>query len=369
MRPPPFRLERYYAAHEFSVGYQLSSSDCETHSVHEILTMAPGSEQALLDLRLGYPEPPGHPELRSAIATLYDGGVRPDDLVVHCGAEEAILTFMSAALEPGDRVVVHTPCYQSLAELPRAMGCEVIEWEAREENAWRLDLGELERFASKPLKAVVVNTPHNPTGWHMERDEWDRLLAFTRDRGILLFADEVYRFLEHDPKDRLPAAADFGPHAVSLGVMSKSFGLPGLRIGWLAIRDQRLRERVMMMKDYTTIASSAPAELIAAIAIRNRDPILDRNRRIAIGNLQLLEEFFVRHASRFEWVRPAAGVIAFPRVFDGDADELCRRAREEADVLLLPGTLYGERWASHFRVGFGRRTMNFALHEWERVLG
>ena len=151
MRPRPFLLERYYAKYEFSVEHMLSSSDCESHAVHEILAMAPGSEKALLDLRLGYSESQGHPELRGAIASLYHG-VAPDDVVVHCGAEEAILTFYSAALEPGDHVIVHTPAYQSLLELPRAMGCRVSEWKARPENGWRLDLDELKRLASTPAK-------------------------------------------------------------------------------------------------------------------------------------------------------------------------------------------------------------------------
>jgi len=367
MRPAPFLLERYYAEYEFTVGHQLSSSDCETHSIHEILALAPGSEQALLNLTLAYPETQGHPELRGAISSLYDG-ISPDDIVVHSGAEEAILTFMCGFLEPDDRVVVHTPAYQSLAELPRTLGCRVTEWKARRENGWRLDLDELDRITSAPTKLVVINTPHNPTGWLMNKADFRKLMELSNDRGFVVFADEVYRFLEHDETQRLPAAAEVDPRAISLGVMSKSFGLPGLRIGWLIVRDPDVRQRVLAMKDYTTIAASAPSELIAAIAIRNARTILDRNRRIALGNLHLLDDFFVRHASMFEWVRPDAGVIAFPRLRQGDANEFCRRAVSRADVLLVPGSLFGDEWSRHFRIGFGRRSMNFALKELESIL-
>jgi aspartate/methionine/tyrosine aminotransferase len=367
MKPNPFLLERYYAKYEFSIGHQLSASDCESHSVHEILALAPGSEKALADLRLGYTESQGHPELRGAIATLYEG-VSPEDVVVHSGAEEAILTFFSAALEPGDHVIVHTPAYQSLVELPRAMGCRVTEWKVRPENGWRLDLDELERIASTPTKVVVLNTPHNPSGWLMGRADFDRLLAFTRERGILLFSDEVYRGLEHDESQRLPAAVEAAPDAVSLGVMSKSYGLPGLRIGWLVVRDAALRERVLAMKDYTTICASAPSELIAAIALRNHAQILDRNRRIAIGNLHLLDAFFDEHGSLFDVVRPRAGVLVFPRLKRGDADAFCHRAATEFDVLLLPGSVFGEEWKDHVRIGFGRRSMNFALRQLEAML-
>jgi len=184
--------------------------------------------------------------------------------------------------------------------------------------------------------------------------------------GIVLFGDEVYRELEHDPADRLPAACDLDPNAVSLGSISKSYGLPGLRIGWLVTRDAALREAIMRIKDYTTICSSAPSEVLTALALRNRELLVERNRGIVQRNLPELDEFFERHAETFDWIRPVASPIGFPRVRGvGDVDDFCERMAASG-VLLLPGTVYDE--PDHVRVGFGRANLPEALAVLETVL-
>ena len=183
----------------------------------------------------------------------------------------------------------------------------------------------------------------------------------------MLFGDEVYRELEHDPRDRLPAACDLDEHAVSLGSISKSYGLPGLRLGWLVTRDAAIREAIMRMKDYTTICSSAPSEVLTALALRNRQLLLDRNLELVARNLPLLEAFFDRHPDTFEWVRPTASPIGFPRVKGvADVDEMCARLAD-LGVLLLPGSVYDE--PGHVRVGFGRANLPEALALLEACLG
>jgi aspartate/methionine/tyrosine aminotransferase len=174
-----------------------------------------------------------------------------------------------------------------------------------------------------------------------------------------VFSDEVYRELEHDPAARLPAACDEYERAVSLGSISKSYGLPGLRIGWIATRDGALRDAVGSLKDYTTICSSAPSELLTALALRNRHVLLDRNLAIVRRNLPLLDGFFERHAETFEWVRPAASPIGFPRVRGiSDVARYCARLAG-IGVLLLPGSVYDQ--PEHVRIGFGRANMPEAL--------
>src|SRR5208337_147231 len=180
----------------------------------------------------------------------------------------------------------------------------------------------------------------------------------------LLFSDEVYRGLERDPDDRLPPACDESPRAVSLGVMSKTYGLPGLRIGWVATRNTALRTRMAELKDYTTICASAPSEFLAEVALRHAEQLARRSCGIIDGNLGLLDGFFARHAGMFSWHRPKAGPIAFPRFLKGDAEELCRTARETSGVLLAPGRLFGGP-SGNFRIGFGRRSMPEALAEFE----
>jgi aspartate/methionine/tyrosine aminotransferase len=366
MKIPPFALERYFASHEFNVRYLLCASDCESVDIGELLALEPGAEERFRGLRLGYTESPGSPSLRGAIAALY-AGTGPEQVLVHSGAEEAIFLFMHAALQPGDRLVVQTPCYQSLTEVARSIGCTVDPWPLREEHGWSADPRELRRLIGRRTRAVVINSPHNPTGFQLSRELLEELVRLAEERGFLLFSDEVYREAEHRPEDRLPAACDLSEACVSLGVMSKSYGLPGLRIGWLATRNARLLEAVAALKDYTTICSPAPSQFLAELALRHRQALLGRNLELIRGNLRLLDAFFARQEGRFAWLRPMAGPVAFPRLKGEEVEGFCDRLREGSGVLLLPGSVFGDR-DNHFRVGFGRANLPEALARLERML-
>ena len=359
MHFPPFRLERFFARHEFTVEHVLCGSDCESVSVGELLALEPGAGEALAALRLGYTESPGAPELRREIAGLYET-IQPDDVLVFSGGEEAIFALMHVAFEPGERLFVHFPAYQSLHEVARARGCEAVLWRAREEDGWALDPSfvrwQLLRGGAAPARAMVVNSPHNPTGAVLARDTLDELVALAREERLLLVSDEVYRFLELREEDRLPAACDLDETAVSLGVLSKSFGLPGLRIGWVATRNRLLLERLAAFKDYTTICTSAPSELLAALALRHRHRLLERNRELIGANLARLDDFMARRRDLLEWVRPAAGPVAYPALrIDEGANAFCARLLEKSGVLLLPGSVFDEADHRHLRIGFGRK--------------
>jgi aspartate/methionine/tyrosine aminotransferase len=367
MKLPPFELERFFAEYEFKVEYMLSGSDCESFSIEEILALGTSAEADFSQHRLGYTESRGDPKLRRAISKLYRG-VGEGEILVHAGAEEAIFLFMHAMLKPGDHVVVHWPCYQSLVEVPRSIGCDVTFWEAREEAGWALDIDELSDAVRPDTKAVFINTPHNPTGYLMPEVEFLAVSDLARDKGMLLFSDEVYRESEHDPAHRLPAACDLGPHAVSLGVMSKTYGLPGLRIGWLAAQNREILDRMAQLKDYTTICSSAPSEFLATTALENRAALVERNLGIIRTNLELLDPFFETHGDRFSWIKPRAGSIGFPRLRQGEVEGFVKELVEKAGVLLLPGTVFRDE-GNHFRLGFGRRNMPEALARLEEFLG
>jgi aspartate/methionine/tyrosine aminotransferase len=360
---PPFQLERYFARYEFNVRHLLCSSDCESVTVNDLLSLEAGAADALEHLWLGYTESRGAPALRQAIGRLYDT-IGPDQVLVHSGAEEAIFLFMHAALAPGDHVIVHWPCYQSLHEVARSIGCEVTFWQAGEDRGWSLDPDDLMSHIRSTTRAVIINTPHNPTGWLMPRDEFRHLNRILDERDILLFSDEVYRELEYSTDDRLPAACDLSERAVSLGVMSKTYGLPGLRIGWVATRNAGINARMAALKDYTTICNSAPSELLAEIALRHRQGLIRRNLAIITANLKILDDFFGRYASTFAWVRPKAGPIAFVHLKDGAVESFCHELVRRKGVLLLPGNLYGHH-GNHFRIGFGRQDMPAALEALE----
>jgi aspartate/methionine/tyrosine aminotransferase len=362
----PFAIERFYAQHEFTTRFMLSSSDCESTTIGELLALDPAAHEALLAQRLGYTEDTGAPYLRATIASLYER-VEPDDVLVLTAAEEGIFTAYHALLRPGDRVVVETPCYGSALEVARSAGAEVVEWYRRFEDGWRHDVDELERLLEPDTRLLYVNTPHNPTGTQMPRAVLDRVVELARDRGAVLFSDEVYRELEHDPAARLPAACDLAERAISLGSISKTYGLPGLRLGWIVVRDEELREAIRGLKHYTTICSPAPSELLVDLALRHRAVLVERNLGLVHRNLPLLDAFLGEHAELFDWVRPTAGPIGFPRVLaDVDVYAWCEELAQRADVLLLPGDVYAE--PRHVRLGFGRANMPEALEQLRRHL-
>lgn len=366
MQLPPFRLERYFARYEFSTQFLLCSSDCESMPIRDLLALEPEAAERFLDLRLGYTESPGAPTLRREIARLYTT-IEPEQVLVHSGAEEAIFLFMHAALKAGDHLVVHAPGYQSLAEVARGIGCAVTPWRADESDGWALDPEALRKALRPATRAIVLNTPHNPTGYLMRRDLFQEVHRIAEERGLLLLSDEVYRESEHDPSARLPAACDLGRQAVSLGVMSKTYGLPGLRIGWIATRNAELVARMQVLKDYTTICNSAPGEFLAELALRHRQRLAGRNLALIARNLAIVEALFARHADRFAWVRPQAGPIAFPRLIGGEVEAFCHDLVTTANVLLMPGTVY-EEGSSHFRIGFGRADLPEAVARLEAFL-
>jgi aspartate/methionine/tyrosine aminotransferase len=363
---PPFKLERYFAKYEFQTEYLLCTSDCESMPIAELLAMEEGAADKFQQVWLGYTESQGGPALRTEICRLYET-IQPEEILVHSGAEESIFLFMFAAFREGDHVIIHSPSYQSLTEVARAAGCEVSPWQAREENNWAPDLDELHHLRQPHTKAIIINTPHNPTGYLMGREDYEAVHRFAQENDLLLFSDEVYRESEYDLSTRLPAACDLGDHAISLGVASKTYGLAGLRIGWIATKNQRIYEKMASLKDYTTICNSAPSEFLAEVAMRNRAKLAERNLGIIKGNLAVMDAFFSRHAGLFRWIRPEAGSMAFPRLLRGDVEEFCDRLAKEAGVLLLPGSIYDDSH-NHFRLGMGRKNLPQAVQKLEMYL-
>ncbi|MBI4927377.1 MAG: aminotransferase class I/II-fold pyridoxal phosphate-dependent enzyme [Anaerolineae bacterium] len=357
MKPAPFALERYFARHEFSARYLLSPSDCESPTMHDLLALGDAETRGLWDrLTLGYTESPGHPLLRETAAAQYAGlGAQH---ILTAAPEEAIFIAMNVLLEPGDRVILLTPAYQSLGEVARALGCRVEAWSLRVENgAWALDLPRLRALLAEPARLVVVNFPNNPTGTLPTAQEWRELTALVERAGAWLFADEMYRMLELDPARRLEPACLMGERAVSLAGLSKAHGLPGLRTGWLACRDRKFLADCQAFKDYTTICAAAPAEILSIIALRAGDTLLERNRARVAENLAAARAFFQARPQRYAWLEPDGGSIAFPRRLAQPAgmawaDDLVQRL----GVMVVPGSLFAYDDA-HFRVGLGRANL------------
>jgi aspartate/methionine/tyrosine aminotransferase len=343
----------------------LSSSDAESRTIQELLDLEPassgkaGAHEQFLEHWCGYTESPGAPYLREVIAAIYKG-IHPDDVLVVAAAEEAIFVFYHALAGPGDHVVVETPCYESALEVARSTGAQISEWRRNYEDGWAHDLAALEKLLQPNTKIVYINTPHNPTGLLMRPDVFQHVLKLASARGIIVFCDEVYRELEHNPANRLPAACELYECAVSLGSMSKSYGLPGLRLGWLVSKDRELLRRCLEFRYYTTICSSAPSEFLTALALRHREKLAQRNREIVLSNLPLLDAFFRQHSQLFSWVRPDASPIGFVHFKpQREVTAFCEQVVRDSGVLLLPGTVYDQ--PRHIRFGYGRKNMPEAL--------
>ncbi|MDJ0625942.1 MAG: aminotransferase class I/II-fold pyridoxal phosphate-dependent enzyme [Candidatus Caenarcaniphilales bacterium] len=363
MQIPAFKLERFFSKYEFAAPYLLCSSDCESFTVNEILQLE-DAHSKFCNLSLGYTESKGSIKLREEISKIYSK-ISPEQLLVHAGAEEAIFVFMNIFLQPQDEVIVQCPCYQSLSQIAESLGCCVKPWISKEENNWELDFDSLRSLINERTKLIVINSPHNPTGYLMSKNKLNELIEIAKENKIFLFSDEVYRELEYCEEDRLPSVCDLYENAISLGVMSKTYGLAGLRIGWIASQHSEIVEQMAIFKEYTSICNSGPSEFLAEIALRNRLQLVNRNIGIIKSNLLLLDEFFHQYSNLFNWQKPKAGSIAFPSINNAnDIEDFCLKLVKEAGVLLLPGNYYN--WHNHsfnsnFRIGFGRKNVNQSI--------
>lgn len=373
MTLPDFHLEVYFSRWEFAAKHVLTASDAQSMSLAELLALGTDADrEAFGRLSLGYVPTWGGDDLRQAIAATYDT-LEPEDVLAYAGAEEGLFWLMQEAAGPGDHIILTVPNYQSMETVALATGAQVSGLVLRPGNGWVLDLEELEKLLRPTTRLVAVNFPNNPSGAVPDHATFQALVGLCEERGIRLFCDEVHRGLELDPTRRLAQAADLSPTAVSLNVMSKSYGLAGLRVGWLATRDRALLARLERRKHYTSICNSAPGEFLTTLALKHGEAIQARNRAIIARNLPLFDTFFARWPDLFEWERPQGGCICFPRYSGADGVEtFCQSLVEQEGVFFAPASLFRSSLAQtptdRFRVGVGRTDPEPALEAFERFL-
>lgn len=369
MKPTEFKLEKYFVKHEFSAPYLLCASDVETLSLKELLSMADKESLTLWEnLRLGYTEVPGHPLLRKEIAKLYQN-VSENGVGTFAGAEEGIFAVINVLVRPGDHVIVPVPCYQSHITLPEELGAEVSNLPMREKDGgWTFEIEDLDKLIKPNTRLIVTTFPSNPASVHIDRSILEKIIKSAEKVGAYLLSDEVYRFSEHKEGISLPPAADLYKKAISIGVMSKTFGLAGLRIGWVATQDEELLKACLDFKCYLSLCNSGPSEILALMALRAKEKILKRNLNIILSNLELLDRFFQKYFQLFSWKRPKAGSTAFPKLLASiSIDEFADDLREKEGVMILPASQY-DFPGNYFRLGFGRKDMPEALSRLERYI-
>ena len=366
MNIAPFETERFFAHYEFSTPYQLCNSDCESISISELLSLAGGSLEEFGRERLIYTETQGNPELRKAIAGMYQS-VTADDVIVLGTPVEGIYLTARTLLEPGDEVVVLTPAYDALINMFEHVVGEqnVKRWEFKGvAGSWQLNLDELRGLITGKTRMLVVNFPHNPTGYLPTLDFQQALAKLVEEHDLWLFCDEMYLGLNHAGTPAIPSAADITEKSITLSGLSKTYGLPGLRCGWLTVQDPALRENIINWKHYTSICAPVPSEYLSLAALRVWEVLRDRNIARIHENLELADAFFDRWPNLFTWYRPLSGSTALIRYNVPSVSAVAEVLAEQEGVLIQPaGMLGGDD--QHMRFGFGRDSFGVALARFE----
>ena len=362
---PEFRLETHFSKWEFKARFHMTASDAESLSLRDLLAMAsPEDREAFEGMWLGYTETFGAPDLREEIARTY-ARQSASDILCFAGASEGIFAANQVILEPDSHAIVVTPNYQSHETLPVAI-CEATGVPLDANDNWSLDIDRVAAAIRPNTRLVTINFPHNPTGTILPLDRYHALVELCRKHGIYILHDEIFNGLGETGTKHLPFIADIYERGLSLNVMSKSFGLPGLRIGWIACQDAEIIAKMERLKHYLSICNSGPSERLTMIALRNKERILARNCAIVDENLTKWDAFFAQYPDLFDWRRPDGSCMAFPRYKGAEGVEaFCASLVEESGVLFLPSTIYfsdlGDTPTDRFRLGFGRTNLDEGL--------
>ena len=369
MKIAPFSTEHFFAKYEFTTPHQLCNSDCETISVAELFEMAEVPTEEFGQLTLGYTESLGNPQLRENIAAAY-AGVDTDEVVMLGTPVEGIYLAARASLNPGDDVIVLSPAYDALINIFEHVlsVSSVKKWAfIPGDSQWELDFDHLQALLSPQTKMLVVNFPHNPTGYLPTQDQLNLLAEIAAQNDLILFCDEMYFGLVHSGTPAVRSAVELTKNALVLSGLSKSYGLPGLRTGWLIVQDEELRKNIINWKFYTSICPPAPSEFLAMAAWKVRDQLRDRSIAQIEKNLRLADPFFRRWMDLFTWRKPMAGSTALVGMQVPSVTAFAAELAEKAGVLIHPAATLGAD-DQHMRMGFGRKAFGEALGEFEDYL-
>ncbi|MCO5228023.1 MAG: aminotransferase class I/II-fold pyridoxal phosphate-dependent enzyme [Thermomicrobiales bacterium] len=357
MQIEPFALERWMTRWELLVTHDICESGIKPLSLGDVMGLIPASEAAVLEQRihetpLGYSEARGTEDLRSVLATTY-ANTSSDDILITTGAIEANYLLFNVLLKAGDHVVVVDPAYQQLASVPKAIGCQVDHLSVVHSDGYYYDLDELRGMVRPDTRMIVINTPHNPTGCMLSNSDLNEIVELARENDCWILCDEAYRWIEHPGGMSIP-----GPmrgryeKGISVGTVSKPFGVPGLRIGWFAAPAE-IAQAAWGIRDYVSLSPAKLSDLIATAVIRNREAIFARNSEIIAANLVTANQWFTDNADIVSWQAPKAGLLAMMRyAADLDSSVVADRLAGDVGVMLAPGDAFG--MPGTLRIGVGQ---------------
>lgn len=339
MELPSFPLVKWFAAAEGRFDISLSHSDCEPLCVADVLDE--DGLNTFSSYRLGYGTFSGLEELRKIVAAEY-ATLGSKDVQVFNGASEAIYTFMRTNLNSGDEVVVQSPIFNSLRGTAQGIGCRIVEWRPADAMTCAFDVADLADVCSEQTKLIVFNFPHNPSGQTVTAGELRAIVETARRCDAMIFSDEQFRLLELPDTAVQPAACDLYEKAVSVTGVSKTYGMGGLRIGWLATRCRDVLDRAREYRYYTTEMTNTPCQMLATEAMRKRDEILSRNRSLIAANVESLRSFGSEHDKHLVLHPPMAGTMALvQQTTTMTSREFCQRLLDDQRVFLVPGESMG----------------------------
>jgi aspartate/methionine/tyrosine aminotransferase len=367
MKIKDFALERYFAKHEFTAKYLLSSSDCDGYELSYILENAlPEDRKLWNNLKLGYTESAGHPLLRESILQFYQADSL--DNVVVASPGELNFISMNVLLTDKDHVITIAPAYQSLHEVVRSIGCEISYWTPNP-LTWSFNVDDLARLIQANTRLIVINFPHNPTGSYLDRNALDKLIALARANSIYIFSDEMYHKLNFDPAfPELSPVCDLYEKGISLWGTSKTFGLAGLRTGWIVSQDQAFLNQVVSFKDYLSICNSAPAEILSLMALNTSERYIEPNVQKIQQNINAFKAFTKKHSALIEFIPPKAGSTSFVKLnIKGDITAFCDHMVEKAGIMAVPSSMFNYQ-GNYIRIGFGRKNLPVILSELDKYL-
>lgn len=363
---PVFKIEKFVADHANKAKHHLSASDAESLSVSQLLELDGATAlDAFETLKLGYSDIRGTERLRAAIAGTYTSQ-RTDSIMCFSGAGEAIFALFNVLFDADDHAITVEPNYQSHEALPGALGsvtCVPLEPQLN----WALNPDRVAAAIRPNTKAIILNFPHNPTGTILSESDLTALVSISRDHGLYLINDEVFSGLGPSATVHPPTVADIYEKGISINVMSKAYGLPGLRVGWIATPDTALFERVELFKHYLNVCLSTPSEFLAEIALRHRDKIFARNGGLIDQNIALWADVFSAHQDVFVPAYPNGGCIAYPEyIGPGSVDAFAAHLLNAHGVFVVPASVFSsDRPTQHFRIGFGRDGLSNALDSFD----
>ena len=362
MKIEDFALERWLTRHELHVKYDIAESGISPLKLNDLLAFeSPDDRKAilehLLNLPLGYNEAVGTRELRTMIASTYDG-IDPDNILVTTGAIEANFLLFNVLLDTGDHVIAPYPAYQQLYSVPKAIGCDVSLWKITPENDFCYDLNALNSLVTPKTRLIIVNTPHNPTGAMLSENELQQIYSLAESVGAMVLCDEAYRWLTIPGGQRFaPPICQFGSKGISVGTISKPFGLPGLRSGWM-VTSKEIIEKCWAMRDYVSLSPGKLNDAIAILAFKNREKIINRNNAIIKQNLESAKLWVENHADILSWKPPRGGLLALLKYqLDITSLELADKLATEYSVMLAPGASFG--YENYLRIGIGQNPSIF----------